>query len=122
MLAIASLGLAANLTAAWFVHGIGRSTASTRVLVLHLGGDAAGALAVIVSALVILAGGPVAADALASLVIASLLALDALKIHASCEGLLNEIPGYLWDDKAAERGEDAPIKADDHSIDALRYE
>lgn len=53
--------------------------------------------------------------------IASLLALNALKIHASCKGLLDEIPGYSWDEKAAERGEDQPIKADDHSLDAARY-
>jgi PBSX family phage terminase large subunit len=53
--------------------------------------------------------------------VSSLLALDALKIHDSCTGLLNEIPGYSWDEKAAEKGEDKPIKADDHSIDALRY-
>lgn len=53
--------------------------------------------------------------------VSSLLALDALKIHESCQGLLNEIPGYSWDEKAAEKGEDAPIKVDDHSVDALRY-
>lgn len=51
----------------------------------------------------------------------SLLGNDQLRIHASCKGLIDEIPGYSWDDKAAERGEDAPIKADDHSIDAARY-
>lgn len=52
----------------------------------------------------------------------SLLATDRLTIHESCEGLINEIPGYSWDDKAAEKGEDKPIKTEDHSIDAgLRY-
>lgn len=52
----------------------------------------------------------------------SLLASDRLKIHESCTGLLDEIPGYSWDDEAAEKGEDKPIKADDHSIDAgMRY-
>jgi len=51
----------------------------------------------------------------------SLFALDLLRIHTSCTGLCDELPGYSWDDKAAERGEDAPIKADDHGIDATRY-
>lgn len=51
----------------------------------------------------------------------SLLGNGQLRIHKSCKGLLDELPGYSWDDKAAERGEDAPIKADDHSIDAARY-
>ncbi|TLQ43476.1 PBSX family phage terminase large subunit [Streptomyces marianii] len=44
-----------------------------------------------------------------------------LRIHRSCEGLLGELPGYAWDEKAAERGEDKPLKVDDHSADALRY-
>jgi len=44
-----------------------------------------------------------------------------LRIHRSCTGLLGELPGYAWDEKAAERGEDKPLKTDDHSADALRY-
>ncbi|MFF8290436.1 PBSX family phage terminase large subunit [Streptomyces sp. NPDC016309] len=44
-----------------------------------------------------------------------------LRIHRSCTGLLGELPGYAWDEKAAERGEDKPLKMDDHSADALRY-
>ena len=44
-----------------------------------------------------------------------------LRIHRSCGGLLGELPGYAWDEKAAERGEDKPLKVDDHSADALRY-
>ncbi|WP_282792079.1 PBSX family phage terminase large subunit [Streptomyces sp. CC224B] len=53
--------------------------------------------------------------------VSSLLAADRLLVHESCEGLLAELPGYSWDPKATERGEDAPIKVDDHSADALRY-
>lgn len=52
---------------------------------------------------------------------ASLLATGTLRIHRSCRGLLDEIPGYCWDDQAAAKGHDAPVKADDHSIDAARY-
>lgn len=52
---------------------------------------------------------------------ASLLATDRLVIHKSCAGLIGEIPGYVWDDKAAEKGEDRPVKKDDHSVDAARY-
>lgn len=44
-----------------------------------------------------------------------------LRIHRSCKGLLGELPGYAWDERAAERGEDKPLKVDDHSADALRY-
>lgn len=51
----------------------------------------------------------------------SLLAAGRLKVHASARGLIEEIPGYSWDDEKAEKGEDVPIKLDDHSCDALRY-
>lgn len=44
-----------------------------------------------------------------------------LFVHRSCHGLIEEIPGYAWDDAAAEKGEDKPIKANDHSCDAMRY-
>lgn len=53
--------------------------------------------------------------------VASLLGRGRLKVHASCQGFINEIPGYSWDPDAAAKGEDKPIKADDHSIDAGRY-
>lgn len=51
----------------------------------------------------------------------SLIAANRLFIHDSAAGLIDEIPGYSWDDEAAEKGEDKPIKRDDHSCDALRY-
>ncbi|WP_318202953.1 PBSX family phage terminase large subunit [Streptomyces sp. SCL15-4] len=53
--------------------------------------------------------------------VSSLFAGDRLRIHPSATGLIEEIPGYSWDDDAAEKGEDKPIKQDDHSCDALRY-
>jgi len=53
--------------------------------------------------------------------VAALLAAGRLLVHESCEGLLAELPAYSWDPKATERGEDAPLKIDDHSCDALRY-
>jgi len=42
-------------------------------------------------------------------------------ILSKCANLLREIEGYCWDPKAAERGDDRPIKTNDHCIDALRY-
>jgi PBSX family phage terminase large subunit len=53
--------------------------------------------------------------------IASLLAQDLLVVHESCEGWIQEIGGYSWDPKKAQAGQDAPVKADDHSMDAGRY-
>lgn len=53
--------------------------------------------------------------------VSALLAADRLRVVDTCTDLTDEMPGYSWDDKAAERGEDAVIKANDHSADALRY-
>lgn len=51
----------------------------------------------------------------------SLLATGRLKVHASCRHLISEMPSYCWDDRAAEKGEDKPIKVADHGIDSVRY-
>lgn len=53
--------------------------------------------------------------------VSSLLSTDLLFVHESCDGLREEIPGYVWDDKAAGKGEDRPLKVNDHAVDALRY-
>lgn len=53
--------------------------------------------------------------------VASLIASDRIVVHRSCAGLIRELPGYVWDDTAAQKGEDKPVKAHDHSLDALRY-
>lgn len=42
-------------------------------------------------------------------------------IHKSCTTLREHIQSYAWDSKAADRGEDKPVKKNDHICDALRY-
>lgn len=42
-------------------------------------------------------------------------------ICEDCPNLIREVESYVWDPKAAERGEDEPLKRDDHSIDSCRY-
>lgn len=54
-------------------------------------------------------------------VVASLLAQRNLMINKSCKGLRSEMQSYVWDEKAAERGEENPVKQLDHGPDALRY-
>ena len=39
----------------------------------------------------------------------------------ACPGLIAELQAYVWDDKAAQRGEEKPVKTLDHAPDALRY-
>lgn len=42
-------------------------------------------------------------------------------IHKSCTTLREHIQSYAWDSKAADRGDDKPVKKNDHILDALRY-
>ena len=44
-----------------------------------------------------------------------------LVINRECKTLLEHIQSYAWDAKAADRGEDKPVKKNDHILDALRY-
>jgi PBSX family phage terminase large subunit len=53
--------------------------------------------------------------------VASLLGAGRLKVSSLCTGFATEAPGYSWDPKATEKGEDKPIKVADHSLDAGRY-
>jgi len=48
--------------------------------------------------------------------VATLLLSGSIFIDASCENLLKEFASYIWDAKAAERGEDKPVKEHDHCL------
>ncbi|WP_294785690.1 PBSX family phage terminase large subunit [uncultured Eubacterium sp.] len=49
--------------------------------------------------------------------------LNLLKIVFSniCQDTIKEFASYIWDEKAAEHGEDKPVKQYDHAMDAVRY-
>lgn len=49
------------------------------------------------------------------------LALGIIKFYSCCEMAANEFTTYAWDPKAAESGEDRPVKQNDHVMDAVRY-
>ena len=53
--------------------------------------------------------------------VGALLARREIRIHERCAGLIDELGTYLWDEKAALRGEERPVKQQDHGPDALRY-
>ena len=52
-------------------------------------------------------------------VVSTLLSGRKIRIHQSCIGLRSEMQSYSWDEKAAERGEEKPVKQQDHGPDAL---
>lgn len=54
-------------------------------------------------------------------VVSALLSRGRIKINRACKGLIGEMQSYVWDEKAAERGEEKPVKQKDHGPDALRY-
>ena len=39
----------------------------------------------------------------------------------SCKETRKEFASYIWDEKALDRGQDAPVKQHDHCMDAVRY-
>ncbi|MFI6168829.1 PBSX family phage terminase large subunit [Nocardia sp. NPDC051052] len=53
--------------------------------------------------------------------LSSLLGADLLRVSDRCTGFIGEVTGYAWDSSATEQGVDAPIKVNDHSLDAARY-
>lgn len=53
--------------------------------------------------------------------VSSLLSKDLLRVSDRCTGVLSEVTDYVWDEKAAEKGVDKPVKTNDDSMDALRY-
>lgn len=51
----------------------------------------------------------------------SLLNTGRLVFSTTCIETRKEMTSYCWDEKAAERGEDKPVKEHDHCMDAMRY-
>lgn len=45
----------------------------------------------------------------------------SVSVCKDCPILIKELQGYVWDQRAAQRGIDQPLKKDDHCIDAARY-
>lgn len=54
--------------------------------------------------------------------VATLLNQGAIFFDISCENTVKEFASYIWDAKAADRGEDKPVKEHDHAMDATRYQ
>jgi PBSX family phage terminase large subunit len=53
--------------------------------------------------------------------VSTLLNTGKIVFSQSCINTIKEFASYIWDAKAADRGEDKPIKQHDHAMDAVRY-
>lgn len=51
----------------------------------------------------------------------TLLSTGDFKVCSNCQPAIDEYGQYVWDVKAAERGEEKPLKKHDHCMDAIRY-
>ncbi|WP_346234512.1 PBSX family phage terminase large subunit [Lysinibacillus telephonicus] len=53
--------------------------------------------------------------------VANALINELIKYNDCCKETFREFSSYMWDEKAADRGEDKPIKQNDHQMDGDRY-
>lgn len=53
--------------------------------------------------------------------VATMFKRRTLLINERCKNTIKELSSYSWDDKKSLVGKEEPIKANDHSCDALRY-
>lgn len=53
--------------------------------------------------------------------ICSIMDNNMFRILRHCKNTIAELSAYRWDPKAQERGEDRPLKQNDHAMDAKRY-
>lgn len=53
--------------------------------------------------------------------VATLISQSKIMFDKSCENTIQEFSAYRWDEKAANRGEDRPVKERDHCVDSTRY-
>jgi cobalt-zinc-cadmium efflux system protein len=117
LLAIAVVGLAANLVSGmWLLRGA-RSSLNVRAALFHVAGDALGSLAAIAAGAAILAFGWQKADAVAGLAIALLLVASAVRlIRDSVDILLEGAPRHLDLDEIADRVRKVPGVARIHDL------
>lgn len=50
-----------------------------------------------------------------------MLNLEQLAFMNKCKRTIEEFNLYVWDEKKAQHGEEAPVKDNDHAMDAIRY-
>ena len=53
--------------------------------------------------------------------VATTLNQNRIKFYDVCKMTIKEFATYAWDSKASERGEEKPLKENDHCMDAVRY-
>jgi cobalt-zinc-cadmium efflux system protein len=117
VIAIAGIGLLANLLAARWLASAARRNLNVRAALAHVLGDALGSVAALSAGLAIALGGWRRADALAGLAIAGLLIVSAVRlIRDSVDVLLERVPSHLDLKRIAAEIRELPGVADVHDL------
>jgi cobalt-zinc-cadmium efflux system protein len=96
MFVIAVIGLVMNLVAAWLLHGHHGDDLNVRSAYLHVLGDAAASVGVIIGGMIMLATGWYVVDALVSMAIALTIAFGALRLLREAGHILLEgVPSHI---------------------------
>ena len=53
--------------------------------------------------------------------VGNMLNLEKLMFSSMCRMTIKEFGSYVWNQKSAMKGEDVPVKENDHCMDAVRY-
>lgn len=97
VLVVGVLGLAVNLGSAWFLHNAGdHGNLNVRAAMLHMLADALGSVAAIVAAVMLMNGVP-GADPVASLIVAVLVVVGAVRLLRDAGRVLLELPPHGFD-------------------------
>ena len=117
MLAIAVVGLVANLLAARLLMRASRENLNVRAAFLHVLGDALGSVAAIAAGVSLLLFEFQAADAVAALAIAAVLVVSAVRlVHESVDVLLEGAPRHLDMDEILAEVERVPGVVSVHDL------
>lgn len=96
MLLVATIGLAANVTAIFLLHERSHGSLNVRGAYLHVIGDALSSVGVVVAGLVIYFTGWLYADAIVSMVIAVVIVWGAIRLlREATDVLLEAVPAHL---------------------------
>ncbi|MBI4544926.1 MAG: cation transporter [Gemmatimonadetes bacterium] len=96
MLAVASLGLAVNLVAAWILQRSAGHSLNVRGAYLHVLGDLLGSVGAILAAVLILSTGWLRADPLVSVAVGVLILVSSWNlVKESVNVLLEAVPAYI---------------------------
>jgi cobalt-zinc-cadmium efflux system protein len=91
VLIVGAIGLALNLGSAWVLHRSDHENLNIRGAMLHMLADALGSLAAVVAAVALMYGYP-SADPIASLVVAALVVVGAVRLLKDAGRVLLELP------------------------------